>query len=96
MRWLVVLGAALAAAPAAVGQVPLPMERPSPRITLTLSQVLEDARSSSPTYRSALNNEGAAQWGVRNAFGALIPNLSLSTAMGYTGSGASTSSKTAL
>ena len=90
MRSLVLLGAALTAAPVAVGQVPLPMERPAPRITLTLSQVLEDARGNSPTYRSALNNEGPAEWGVRNAFGALVPNLSLSSGMGYTGSGAST------
>lgn len=90
MRWMVVLGAALAVAPAAAGQVPLPMERPTPRLTLTLPQVLEEARGNSPTYRSALNDEGGAQWGVRNAYGALIPNLSLSSGLGYTGSGAST------
>jgi len=90
MRWIVVLGAALAAAPVVHGQVPLPMERPTPRITLTLSQVLEEARANSPGYRSSLNDLGPAEWGVRNAFGSLIPNLSLSSGMGYTGSGAST------
>lgn len=90
MRWMLVFGAVLAAVPTAAGQVPLPLERPTPRTTLTLPQVLEEARGHSPTYRSVLNDEGTAQWGVRNAFGALIPNLSLSSGLGYTGSGAST------
>jgi outer membrane protein TolC len=90
MRWLVAIGMTLAVTPAASQQIPLPMDRPVARVTLTLPQVLEDARRSSPTYRSALNDEGTAQWGVRSAMGAFVPNLSVSTGMGYTGSGAST------
>lgn len=71
-------------------QLPLPMERPAPRVSLSLADALEQARQNSPTYRSTLNNAGAADWGVRNAYGAFVPNLSVSSGLGYTGSGSST------
>jgi outer membrane protein len=89
-RWMVVLPSLLLSAAAAAQQPPLPMERPAPRVTVTLAEALESARQNSPTYRSVLNDQGAASWGVRNAFGAFIPNLSVSSGLGYTGSGAST------
>ena len=33
------------------------------------------ARANSPTYRQTLNDAGPAQWGVRNAYGALLPQV---------------------
>lgn len=69
---------------------PLPMERPAARVTLTLTEAIEQARRHSPAYRSTLNDAGVADWSVRSAYGSFIPNLSVSTGMGYTGSGSST------
>lgn len=83
---LVVPSAAAAQAPAPA----LPMERPAPQVTVTLAEALDQARQHSPTYRTTLNDAGPAAWGVRNAYGAFVPNLSVSTGMGYTGSGSST------
>lgn len=90
-RWSLLVASVLNVSSLAQAQVaPLPMERPVPRITLTLAQVLEQARGNSPAYRITLNDAGAAQWGVRSAYGAFLPNLSVSSGLGYTGSGSST------
>lgn len=69
---------------------PLPMERPTPRVTVTLAEAIEQAHRHSPAYRSVLNDAGPAGWGVRSAYGAFVPSLSVNTGMGYTGSGSST------
>jgi outer membrane protein len=61
-----------------------------PTLTLTLAQALAEARRSSPTYRQALNNEGPANWAVRNAYAALLPGANVSGGLGYTGPGQST------
>jgi len=90
-RWSLLLASSLVLpAGAASQQPPLPMERPTPRVTLTLGEALEQARRNSPTYRITLNDAGPAQWGVRTAYGAFVPSLSLSSGMGYTGPGSST------
>lgn len=63
--------------------------RPAPSVTLSLEDALQQARANSPTYRQTLNNAGPAKWGVRNAYGNLMPQLNVSSDLGYTGSGQS-------
>jgi outer membrane protein len=62
---------------------------PAPVVTLSLQEALEQARANSPTYRQTLNNAGPAKWGVRNAYGSLLPSVSVGSDLGYTGSGQS-------
>ena len=63
-----------------------PDQRP---VTLSLTEAIQQARASSPSYRQALNDAGPAKWGVRNAYGSLLPSLVASGDFGYTGSGQS-------
>ncbi len=58
-------------------------------VSLTLVQALQQARANSPVYRQALNDAGPAKWGVRNAYGSLLPSVIAATDFGYTGSGQS-------
>lgn len=64
--------------------------RAQPAVSLSLAEALEQARKNSPTYRQTLNDAGAASWGVRNAYGALLPSFDVSSGMTYTGSGRTT------
>ncbi|HET6796555.1 MAG TPA: TolC family protein, partial [Gemmatimonadales bacterium] len=48
---------------------------------------MRQARSHSPAYRQTLNDASPAKWGVRNAYGSLLPSFSASTDFGYTGTG---------
>jgi outer membrane protein TolC len=91
-RWLVlpILVAAVPALGAAQDvQDTTIAPRPQPTASLTLADALQQARSQSPTYRQALNNADPARWGVRNAYGTFLPQLSASSGLGYTGSGES-------
>jgi outer membrane protein len=63
--------------------------QPAGPVTLSLADALAQARRNSPTYRQVLNNEAPAKWGVRNAYGNLLPSVSASADMGYTGEGES-------
>lgn len=63
-----------------------PDQRP---VTLSLTEAIQQARANSPSYRQALNDAGPAKWGVRNAYGSLLPSLVASGDFGYTGSGQS-------
>lgn len=63
--------------------------RPAPAVTLSLADALGQARTNSPAYRQILNDAGPAKWGVRNAYGNLMPSASVSGDLGYTGSGQS-------
>ena len=64
--------------------------RPAPgRVTLSLQEALDQARANSPTYRQTLNDAGPARWGVRNAYGSLLPSVSVGSDLGYTGAGQS-------
>jgi outer membrane protein len=58
-----------------------------PAVTLSLQEALDQARANSPTYRQTLNDAGPAKWGVRNAYGSLLPSLSVGSGLGYTGTG---------
>jgi outer membrane protein len=62
---------------------------PSTAVSLSLAEALRVARGNSPTYRQTLNDAGPAKWGVRNAYGGLLPTLTASSDVGYTGSGES-------
>jgi outer membrane protein len=59
----------------------------APQVSLSLDEALRQARANSPTYRQTLNDAGPAKWGVRNAYGGLLPSVSVSSDVGYTGSG---------
>ncbi len=63
--------------------------RAASSVTLSLEDALKQARANSPTYRQTLNNAGPAKWGVRNAYGNLLPRLNVSSDLGYFGSGQS-------
>jgi outer membrane protein len=63
--------------------------RPAPTVTLSLQEALQQARANSPAYRQTLNDAGPAKWGVRNAYGNLLPGVSVGSDLGYTGSGQS-------
>ena len=58
-------------------------------MTLSLEEALQQARANSPAYRQTLNDAGPAKWGVRNAYGSLLPSVNVSSDLGYTGSGQS-------
>ena len=62
---------------------------PSRLVSLSLADALQQARAKSPMYRQALNDAGPAKWGVRNAYGSLLPSVTASSDLGYTGSGQS-------
>jgi outer membrane protein len=62
---------------------------PASSVSLSLDEALRQARAHSPTYRQTLNDAAPARWGVRNAYGSLLPSVSASTDVGYTGSGRS-------
>jgi len=61
--------------------------RPAPAVTLSLQEALDQARTNSPTYRQTLNDAGPAKWGVRNAYGSLLPSVSVGSDLGYIGTG---------
>jgi outer membrane protein TolC len=89
IRWsaLLVLASAFPArAPAQDSSLVSPARR---AVSLSLAEALEQARANSPVYRQALNDASPARWGVRNAYGNLLPSLTASSDFGYTGSGQS-------
>jgi outer membrane protein len=61
--------------------------RAAPAVTLSLQEALGQAKANSPTYRQTLNDAGPARWGVRNAYGSLLPSVVVGSDVGYTGSG---------
>jgi outer membrane protein len=62
---------------------------PAPLVSLSLEEALSQARAHSPAYRQTLNNAAPARWGVRNAYGSLLPSVTAASDFGYTGSGRS-------
>jgi outer membrane protein len=56
-----------------------------------LADAIVIAREKNPAYRQALNNRGPAAWAVRNAFSSLlIPSVTATGGMSYTGPGSQT------
>lgn len=60
---------------------------PAQAVTLSLNDALRQGRRNSPAYRQAVNDASPARWGVRNAYGSLLPSVTASSDLGYTGSG---------
>lgn len=54
---------------------------------LSLDEALELARRHNPLYLAALNDRAVADWGVRAAYGQLMPSASASGGLGWQGSG---------
>lgn len=75
----------LAVCPAlAVCQRPVPAK-------LTLADAISLARANNPTYRQAINDRAPAAWQVRTAWASLlVPTLTASGGLGYTGPGQQT------
>jgi outer membrane protein len=86
------IAAGLLACPAAlVAQQPSASTRPTVTAALSLADAIAVARDNNPTYRQAVNNGGPAAWGVRTAYSSLlIPTLTASGGMSYTGPGSQT------
>jgi len=64
--------------------------RPSPLVTMSLQESLDEARGHSPAYRQIANDAGPAKWAVRNAWSSLVlPQWDVSGTMSYTGVGES-------
>jgi len=86
------IAAGLLACPAALAaQQPSAPTKPIVTAALSLADAIAVARDNNPTYRQAVNNGGPAAWGVRNAYSSLlIPTLTASGGMSYTGPGSQT------
>jgi len=87
-RWSILCCLAVAVPATGAAQDSIPAA-PAPVATLTLSEALQQARTNNPGYRQVLNDANVARWGVRNAYGQLVPSFSVSAGMDYTGSGQS-------
>ena len=68
----------------------IPLDRPTPKVTVSLAEALGQARAHSPAYRQVLNDAGPAGVAVRNAYGKLLPTFGVAGNIGYTGDGKST------
>lgn len=78
VSWLIVSALAL----------PLGLTAQAPSAaTLSLTEALQQAKNKNPQYRQRLNNAATSRMQVRNAWGGLMPNASVSAGMDYTGSG---------
>lgn len=75
---------------ALAAQQPATPTRAPQTVSVSLAEAVEQARRNSPAFRQALNDAGPANWGVRNAYGALLPSFDVSSGMTYTGSGRTT------
>ena len=60
---------------------------PPAAISLSLVEALGQARAHSPAYRQTLNDAAPARWGVRSAYGSLLPSVTASSDLGYYGTG---------
>ncbi|MBT8336460.1 MAG: TolC family protein [Gemmatimonadetes bacterium] len=54
---------------------------------MSLEEALELARRHNPTYQATQNDRAVADWGVRAAYGRLIPSASASGSVGWQGTG---------
>ncbi len=82
---LILLAATGLVAPVRAQQAPEPSSQ-----TLTLAEAVAIARQSNPLLRQTANDLGGTAWGVRNAYAAFLPALSVSGGIGYRGAGSQT------
>ncbi|MEJ2501919.1 MAG: TolC family protein [Gemmatimonadota bacterium] len=73
----IILGLALLAAP-------VQAQEPA---TLTLDEAIALARENNPDYRSRLNDEGVAEWGVRSAYASFLPSASVDGGLSFQSGG---------
>lgn len=59
----------------------------APPATLSLEEAVTLAREHNPDYRSRLNDEAVADWGVRSAYASFLPGASVSGGLSYQGGG---------
>lgn len=52
-------------------------------VSLSLEEAVALALENNPDYRSRLNDEGVADWGVRSAYGSFLPSASVSGGLSY-------------
>lgn len=88
-RWCALLTLTISLPARAAAQDSSLVSSTYPAVSLSLAEALEQARANSPAYRQALNDAAPARWGVRNAYGNLLPSVLVSSDLGYTGSGQS-------
>lgn len=60
---------------------------PEPPAALSLEEAVDIALRHNPAYRSELNDVGAAEWDVREAWGALLPGASANAGFQYQAEG---------
>jgi outer membrane protein len=89
IRWSSLLVIACLVPSAAAAQDSTTVSPPQQPVGLSLAEAIQQARANSPAYRQALNDASPARWGVRNAYGNLLPSIVASSDFGYTGSGQS-------
>lgn len=89
VRWCALLVFASALSSSAAAQDSSLAFPSIPAVSLSLNEALTQARANSPVYRQVLNDATPARWGVRNAYGNLLPSVMASGDFGYTGSGQS-------
>lgn len=87
--WCRLLAVAVLMPFSAAAQDSTPAAPPRSTVTISLAEALQQARANSPAYRQVLNDAPTARWGVRNAYGSLLPSLTASSDIGYIGSGES-------
>jgi outer membrane protein len=73
------------AVPPVLGAQDLPFQRAPER--LSLDQALELAGQNNPAFLATANDEAVAEWGVRAAYGSLVPSASVSGSLGWQGTG---------
>lgn len=61
--------------------------QPAPPRALSLEEAISLARQNNPEFLSQQNDIDAARWGVRSAYGSLLPTANASQRFGYTASG---------
>jgi outer membrane protein len=87
IRWSSLLGLVCVLPSYAVAQDSTQASPAPSTVSLSLAEALRQARINSPTYRQSLNDAAPARWGIRSAYGQLLPSLNASSNLGYTGSG---------
>lgn len=82
VRWERALAGALVAL--AFGAAALVAQETQP---LSLAEAIDVAKRNNPTYRIAANDQAAADWGVREAYGNLLPGVTAGGSASYTEAG---------
>ena len=67
--------------------VPLAATAQQDTVRLTLDEALELARANSPSFLATRNDEAAADWEVREAYGSLLPFASVGGGLSWQGAG---------